>query len=896
MIMPTKPLHIAFWSLLIGFVSVMALALPRIDTRPMAIIAGRESSLPSSSESHRRSSNELDRSEENDRDDSQFVHAAPPRSMQNMMPVSMPGSSTQVQHEPSDDEAEPRKKDSDALIEIGTIVIPSLTAQRNAAERGRSAGDAALNVQLIEVEKRLDQLQKRLDHLLASQVQHQTAELEAITSLVDQMQNDRKILKLKQQLQDLQDERQHLTSTTRDGDAKRTDDGETDSTDGQSNHLPAPTFSAPSPGSSDGWNSASKAKITTDQPPADQPQSEEKPRADAAENSSAEKRAADHPATSLKVEKPSSETKSQPAKSQSPSTEPKPTDKKPVQRSPKIAERNPKVTERKSTAPEKASTDDKPAVPADTPAPHPTSSHDHSPANAPLVPPADELTIPVPPADELDVVPFDTNTSDLPEFKLPGKSGGLHKIRQSKQPHAAGEVVIDEFKLPIEADRSSAKIPPPPENGSRAKSKTSVPPATDRRADDEAPSGPAKPAGEPNYLFPPESKSGSSTLRKIDSSSSQVSDRHVAPPAPGLHVIKKSAEPILATPVDASAVKKYSSRRQASQAGDRRDTTVAPRELATAHRVEDDNLRGELYLEMRIFSVRLKKGESKGVDWGRIQMQDGRPLVDFAPTSNPSKRGSDLALGILHGEVQGLQSQLQRTNYVEILSQESHTLHDQQESRIPVGAARAGIFETEELEKWAPPAPGSAAERVPHHPENGYLIVRPQSVGENQVRLDLKVSEMSNAEQSSGASVVLKPGETLVWGGMIFEETSIDQPVTSTFGKLPLLGRFKAEKPRTAGVRSERVVLLTIRRRDDTSHQQTSLTVENQRAKKTLAAPTAQQRKLSGREYELAIQLYQQDSPGPALRHAKIALELNPDNRLARQLVDQITATQSSLR
>ncbi|MFN0197234.1 MAG: hypothetical protein ACKVT0_10860 [Planctomycetaceae bacterium] len=859
--MPTKPLQIAFWSLLFGFVSIMALTLPRIDPRPMAIIAGQDSSLPSSNKDGSSAANRLDESHPND---SSYALGSPARSSQQMIAVSMPGSATDNDHvvnsrrqqrEIRDDETEPATKDSDPLIEIGTIVIPSLTGRRSSnAAVGFASGDAEINDQLTDVEKRLDFLQKRLDHLLASQVQHQTAELEAITSLVDQMQNDRKILKLKQQLHDLHEERQQLTSTTSDdttlnddensapaeGDARipaagdesaeASDDGESTSTDELTNDAPTESFVAPIPGSSDGWSSVLKSKS-------------------AKEKSAA---ATQSPA----------DTKSQPANTKSPSSESKPSSDQPVQRSPKIADRNPRVGEGQATSPIDDSSEVEPVVPSlplEAPPP-PTlsdpasetpgvkdektsgSTDDHSSGDAPSIPPAEELTIPVPPADDLDVAPFDGTTSDNSGFKLPGKSVRGHVSPRSKQPQTTVEPNPDNFKAPIEANRSSSRFPVP-EASSKAESKMLVPPVVEPKRESRIPTNPAS-IDEPSFLYPPETSSGRNHSRAVDSPSRQVSNRQVTPAAP----------------------------------------------------VADRDLLGEFDLEMRILSVRLNKSDEWGVDWSRLRTEDDRPLVDFSPMADPSKNGSGLAVGILQGNVNELHSQLRRTSGVKALGQKTHHLHDNQPLRILVGTVHAKDFERSDSEKWAPPPPGSEGEEIPQHMENSDLIVRPESVGENQVRLDLKVSDASRSEQSKVASVVLTPGATLVWGGMIFEDSRIDEPETSMLEKLPLLGRLKVVKPRAAGQRFERVVLLTIRRREAATHQQTSLTTAAPRSRAMNIAPSVQQQQMSGREYELAIQLYQQNSLGPALRHARLALELNPGNRLAQQLVQQISTKQTARR
>lgn len=235
--MPTRPLQVAFWSLLVGFVATLALALPRIDTKPMAIIAGQQprgaAELAIASSATKPAAGDS-RFDDRSRTESSYDELPPPPNNADFFAVSRPAPQTpsmtvaNTSHRPhaaesADDDIphsepapSPEEPRDEPLVEIGTIVVPSLTANRNQTHRSvaefPSEQFAVRDRQIAELERRLDRLQDKMDGLLTSQVEHQTAELESLARLVEQLQNDRDLLRMRQQIDELHRERHEVAA------------------------------------------------------------------------------------------------------------------------------------------------------------------------------------------------------------------------------------------------------------------------------------------------------------------------------------------------------------------------------------------------------------------------------------------------------------------------------------------------------------------------------------------------------------------------------------------------------------------------------------------------------------------------------------------------------------
>ncbi|MDA1214510.1 MAG: hypothetical protein O2955_18530, partial [Planctomycetota bacterium] len=275
--MPTKPLQVAFWSLLTGFVSILVLSTLQIDTRPMTIIAGNrtngaiENSIASS---------ETDRGVR-PQPASDGIESPPPPDSSSLVSVGQSGmtshemtwTNTSHRHDhivrdpdpaasPTDQHANAPNNDDEALIEIGTIVIPSLTSNRTSAAAQQSDQQiqqfAGRDQRIADLEQRLDRLQEKLDHLLTTQAEHQTVELESMTQLVDQLQKDREIHRLRQQLDELQREQRQLTSAAESNppstvdDARDHESAQTAQRDDASVTIEPPRVSV-SPPKKEGW-------------------------------------------------------------------------------------------------------------------------------------------------------------------------------------------------------------------------------------------------------------------------------------------------------------------------------------------------------------------------------------------------------------------------------------------------------------------------------------------------------------------------------------------------------------------------------------------------------------------------------------------------------------------
>ncbi|MEX0725279.1 MAG: hypothetical protein WD065_03360 [Planctomycetaceae bacterium] len=819
--MPTKPLQVAFWSLLMGFVSILALSLLRIDTKPMSLIAGKKAS--GSAEHSLAAAQSRIPSQQRQRSDRQpaaprFDDSPPPPASQNTISVSMPGAASHsvtmantshrngnsrrdehlsrdpvpAANAPDREPDAQNKGDAESLIEIGTIVIPSLASHGKSVSPRDAEQQAqpftARDRQIIDWEQRLNHLQEKLDRLLASQAEHQTAELESLAQLVEQMQKDREILRLRQKFDDLQLEQRALSS-----DAKATQ----------------PVHSNKSAGRT---SARTAQKVTS-------PATPETGEAD----------------TSLEtpVRQFDGESESpQPKKEGWTAVDPPPgVDEKTKRRQPTTNQKALKATREAADA----------AHDSRNGSHAPQALRKASPVVIPEIPSEEEPVISVPAPDDLDSAPFDVevvpyrvNTDDLPDFKLPPESRSSTK---SRQPRAARESSESSRQPTIE-------LRAPADNESQIDTNRSH---SRQNAED------------PDYTIPPE-------IKYADPANPAQSETS------GSRTIIVPQSPARTTELNVAPATDISTRRDDSP------PQRLPRERLAGQTRSTVAAKGPASVDVVVLNVRLPREQNAGIDWDRLRTDDGRPLVDFAPSAERNANEAGLAIGALQGDLHTFQTRLRAIAEVETVSRQQLMLVDRQAEFIDLSrvmfAAEANSSAVEN-----PPAADAVAR------PGLQLRIQSDAAAEDRIRLLLSLIDPANQSASTlSGDAIVAGGESLVLGGMIFEEIieTEGEPAEPRFKKMPFLGRKKSAK-RQMRVQTEQIILLAVK--SDSSiptpapHQQ-----------------SGEMEKLADREFELAAEFYEQRLFGPADRHIQLALELSPDNPRARKLADRIAAQRESRR